>query len=190
MIKATLKLLSLAAVLTVTSLAAHADAVHGVISITGYDTYDSNSISFDGNGYTQAKAATGTFSDLFSASDTVAAVSLSDFNFGSGFTSPTQVFSITNNGVTVSLTLTSITSSSIDADGNLTILGRGIFSETGYDSAEGTFDLTTQGGQTGGVVTFSATSVAPTPEPNTLLLLGTGLMSSAGALYRRRRKAA
>ena len=190
MIKATLKLLSLAAALTVTSMAAHADAVHGIISINGYDTYTSNTINFVGTGETSAIATTGTFSDLFPGGTGTADVTLHSFNFAGGFVNPTQVYSVTNNGVTVSFSLVSITSSSIDANGDLKIIGRGIFSETGYDNAEGTFNLTSQGGGTGATVTFSATSVAPTPEPNTLLLLGTGLMSSAGALYRRRRKAA
>jgi hypothetical protein len=33
--------------------------------------------------------------------------------------------------------------------------------------------------------TFSATPIAPTPEPNSMALLGTGLFVGAGAMYRR-----
>lgn len=188
--KSIFKVLSLAAALTVSAVAAHADSVNGMISITGYDKYTNDSISFQGNGYTRAEATSGTLSSLFAAGDTSAAsVTMNDFSFGAGFVNPTQVFTVTNNGTTVTLTLTSITSSGIDAYGNLSIMGKGVLSETGYDSTVGDFALTSQFGSTGATVTFSASAVAPTPEPNTLMLLGTGLVSSAGMLYRRRKQA-
>lgn len=186
--KSIFKVLSLAAALTVSTVAAHADSVNGMISINGYDKYTNDTIAFQGSGSTSAMATSGTLSNLFAAGDTSSAtVAMSDFNFGAGFVSPTQVFTVTNNGTTVTLTLTSITSSGIDAYGNLAIMGKGVLSQTGFDSSEGDFALTSQFGNTGATVTFSASAVAPTPEPNTLMLLGTGLMSSAGMLYRRRR---
>lgn len=190
--KSLFKVLSLAAALTVSTVAAHADAVHGQISINGYDTYTSNTINFAGTGTTAAMATTGTLSDLFAPGDSsLATVTLNSFNFGAGFTSPTQVFTVTHNGKTVTLTLTAInpTGTGIDSFGDLSIHGTGVLSETGYTDSIGTFSLTSQGGGGGAQVTFSATSVAPTPEPNSLMLLGTGLVSSAGMLYRRRRSA-
>jgi len=49
-------------------------------------------------------------------------------------------------------------------------------------STDGNFNLTTQNGYT----TFSADStIAPTPEPGSLMLLGTGLLSAAGIARRK-----
>jgi PEP-CTERM motif len=42
----------------------------------------------------------------------------------------------------------------------------------------------------GAVATGKSVAITPTPEPNTLLLLGTGLLGSAGALFRKMRSAA
>lgn len=186
--KSLFKVLSLAAALTVSAAAAHADPVNGIISINGADNYNSTNITFVGNGTTQAVLTAGTLTNLFAAGDTsMAPVSLTSFNFDGGFV-PTQVFSVTHNGVTVSLMLNSITTVTNDSTG-LNIIGNGVLSETGYTPAAGVFKLTTQDGGTGATVSFSATTVAPTPEPNSLMLLGTGLVSSAGMLYRRRRNA-
>jgi len=187
--KRALKLCTLVLGLAGLTAMAKADPVTGQISINGYDNYTTNYITFIGNGSTNSSVATGSFSNLFSPTSDTASVKLYNFSFGSAFVNPTQVFRITNNNVTASLELTSISYSGIDQYGQLSIIGTGVLNETGFDASPGTFDLTSQGG-TNTNVTFSATAVAPTPEPSSLLLLGTGLLGSAGAFFRRRNQTA
>jgi hypothetical protein len=168
----------------VTVATAKADTISGSISISGADSYNKNSVTFVGNG--SVNAVTGTLTSLGTCQLCVA---LTDFNLKPTTFSPTTIFTVTNNGETVSLLLSSLTT--VKSNGNmLNVVGEGTLSQTGYDSAQGTIRLTSQDGKAG-VVSFSATTmVAPTPEPGTLMLLGTGLVGSAGALYNRRRRPA
>lgn len=175
--------LSLAAAL-LTPLA-YADAVSGQINFIGSDSYSNSTIYF-APGSVVGGTSTGTLSSFTAGTP----ATFHDFNYAAMV--PDTIFNVTSGGKDLSFFLDSVTATNTGTE--LTLKGSGIFSETGYTDTPGQFVLTSQdisggnGGQMpGAAVTFSATAgTAVTPEPGSLVLLGTGLLSTAGMLIRRR----
>jgi len=125
-------------------------------------------------------------------------------NLGSGFPTPLEMYSAQDAGgdtvafyATGFMTAVAQNSGSGDISAEVT----GYFTETSAAGPGGCTALGTCLTQTGGYdnITFNDTPsltngnvtedlvATPTPEPNSLMLLGTGLVSAAGLLVRRRR---
>jgi len=184
----TFRLLISAFMLLACSSFAWASSITGSVTIAGNDTYNSSGITFNPTtgAVVQASGTMSSFAPVMVGGlmqDYVANLTSFQFNAATGVT----LFSVTNATGTLTFTITNLITHVIDANGTLTLAGSGYLNETGYSQTNGTFSLTSS---TAGLITgfqLNSNDVAVTPEPSSLLLLGTGLVGTAGTLIRRRR---
>ena len=186
--------------------ALHADSISGTLSANGSDSFTSSTITF-GSAYVFGGpgANTGSFSVLTDFTPIIFRAGVLPYSNGENTVPPAiypvELFSTTSSGGELfAFYMTDYNAQLVSGVVGCTVgvcldvTGNGFFTGTGpinYQNSPASFSFTTQevSGQTS--TTFSASAIAtPTavPEPSTLALLGSGVLSLSGLIRRRMSK--